>query len=308
MNIKITFLLSLLFATGAFAADGQQPPLTVAVYDFTDADRQAEQYGGKVTTLVTADLTTETNLIMVERAQLKKALGEQALDSSGMVTADTAAKVGEITGARVLVSGRVILAGHNRLVIVANIIGTESGRLFAAKVDGPADNLIDLTSELSRKIGQKIHDEYSNFVVERKSREEYLDHIAKSVTGTNRPTVLVNIHWPWEGKWPTATASTEMGVILQKAGFQVVDARSERKPDVEITGVIDTAPGPRQGQLFSGSSYVDVKVQERTTGKIILLDHQSANAVDVSSKAARDAAMVNAVDKVAERIIPLLGQ
>ena len=44
---------------------------------------------------------------MVERAELEKILGEQELGLSGTVSADTAAKVGNLTGAKVLVTGRV---------------------------------------------------------------------------------------------------------------------------------------------------------------------------------------------------------
>ena len=39
-----------------------------------------------VTTLVTADLTTETNLVLLERAELTKALNEQAFGVSGLVS------------------------------------------------------------------------------------------------------------------------------------------------------------------------------------------------------------------------------
>src|SRR5471032_1684984 len=142
------------------------PPaaLTVAVYDFK-GDADASSYGNNVTTLVTADLTTETNLVLVERAELTKALNEQAFGISGMVSSDAAAKIGQITGARVLVAGQVIKTGKDHLIIVANIIGTETGRLFADKVEGAADNLSDLTSSLSRKIAQTISDQVTNLVL-----------------------------------------------------------------------------------------------------------------------------------------------
>ena len=74
----LTVLVALSLAAGVSAAD-KNPPITVAVYDFTDADKDADGYGGKVTALITADLTAETSLVMVERSDLKKALGEQAM-------------------------------------------------------------------------------------------------------------------------------------------------------------------------------------------------------------------------------------
>lgn len=311
--MKTTIALITVFtalAASVVAADLPHVPLTAAVYDFTDADETAGSYASKVTMLVTADLTTETNLIMLERAQLKKALGEQALGNSGMVSSDTAAKIGEITGAKALVSGQVMMAGHDRLVIVANIIGTETGRLFAAKVEGPTDKLMDLTSDLSRKIAQKIEEQYPNFVTENRTHEELLQRIVKSVTGTNRPTVLVDIHYSKgvKSKSQSAVADTEMGVILQKAGFVVVDENSDRKPDIEISALMDTDPGPRRGGLFSCMAILDTKVQQRMTGKIIVFDHQTAEGVDTGRLAARKLAQVNVVDGLAERILPLLAK
>src|SRR5262249_23167758 len=96
-------------------------PLTVAVYDFTDTDKKAGAMGAKVTALVTADLAADTNFVMLERAELNKALSEQAFGVSGMVSSDAAAKIGQITGAKVLVAGQVIKTDGNHLVVVANI-------------------------------------------------------------------------------------------------------------------------------------------------------------------------------------------
>jgi TolB-like protein len=308
MKLDLSILLFTALAFSAVAADKPKSALTVAVYDFTDPDKHPAGYGGKVTALITADLTVETNLVMVERADLKKALGEQAIGVSGLVTSDTAAKIGQITGAKVLVSGQVINAGGTHLVIVANIIGTETGRLFAVKTDGVAENLLELTSELSRKIGQKIRDQASDLLIETQSHEEFMARIIKSVQGTNRPTVSVGIHYPKGPKFPSAPANTELGIILQKAGFTVVDANSERKPDVEITGVIDISVGPRRGDLVSCRAIVEAKVQERRTGTILAFDRQVGDAVDVGKPAADKAAQAKAIDGLAERVVPLLAK
>lgn len=309
MNLK-TSLLALVFVALAFsaaAAEKPQPILTVAVCDFTDADKNSG-YGRKVTALITASLSAETNFTMVERAALKKALGEQAIGISGMVNSDTAVKIGQITGANVLVGGQAIKTDKSHLVLVANIIGTGTGRLFAVKVEGPTENFMDLSAELSRKIAQKIRDEVANFVTENKSHDEYLDRIVNGVKGTNRPTVSVGFHLPRGANWQSATANGEMGILLQKAGFTVVDSNSDRKPDIEITGVIDTSQGLRRGELFSFRAVVEAKVQERRTGNIIAFDRQASEAVDVAKASANRSAQAKAVDGVAERILPLLAR
>jgi TolB-like protein len=307
MKIKIPFVLALLFA-GVLARAAEPMPLSVAVYDFKGYD-EAESSGSKVTTLVTADLTTETNMVLVERAELKQALNEQAFGASGMVSSDAAAKIGQITGAKILVTGEVMNISGNHLVIVANIIGTETGRLYADKVDGSPDKLVDLTSDLSRKIAQTINDQATNLImVAQESSAERLERIIKSVNGTNRPTVLINIHAPPGNSPPSATPTGEFGNILLKAGFNVVERNSDRKPDVVITGVVDPSEGPRHGDLFSFQAVIELKVQERRTGNIICFDRQESTATDVTRVGADRLAEVNAVDALAERILPQLAK
>src|ERR1017187_6185736 len=244
-KINLSILLFAALAFSAVAADKPKTALTVAVYDFTDPDKNPDGFCNKVTALVTADLTVETNLVMVERADLKKAIGEQAIGASGMVSSTTAAKIGQITGAKVLVSGQVIKAAGNHMVIVANIIGTETGRLFAVKEERAAADLLEMTSQVSRKIAQTIVIQTPNLVMAAKETSAArLDRIVKSIQGTNRPTVSVGFHHPKGPQNPSYTANTEMGLILQKAGYLVVDGNSDRKPDAVITGVMDVDGGP----------------------------------------------------------------
>ncbi len=308
MKIRILFILAVLSLAGSMARTAPPSPLTVAVYDFT-GEAEAASYGSKVTTLVTADLTTQTNLIMLERAELNKALSEQAFGVSGLVGSDAAAKIGQITGAKVLVCGQILVTEKNHLVIVATIIGTETGRLFAAKVDGAANNLMALTSDLSSKIAQTIATQSTNLITESKeSNAARLDRIVKSVTGTNRPSVSVNIFWGMNKSDHCNSAEVEFGLILLKAGFPVVDGNSDRKPDVEIKGIYDHGDGPHHGELFSFRSVIELKAQARRTGDIIAFDRQEGFATDASKMGADRAAAVQAVDGLAERILPLLAK
>ena len=307
MKTQISIITALLLV-GVMAHAAPPPALTVAVYDFR-GDGEAGSYGNNVTTLVTADLTTETNLVLVERAELTKALSEQAFGISGMVNSDAAAKIGQITGAKVLVAGQVIQTSGNHLVIVANIIGTETGRLFADKVEGAPDTLSDLSSELSRKIARTISDQTTNLALAAtESRADRLDRIVKSIGGTNRPTVSISIVHVNGKPWRETAVEGEFGTVLLKAGFTVVDENSDRKPDVQITGGGCVTARTRRGGLFSSSYALDVKIQERRSGSIIAFDHQESAATDAGQAAASKAAQINAVDDMAERILPLLAK
>lgn len=302
------FLLTMLALLASITA--QAAPLTVAVYDFK-GDGEAASYGRNITTLVTADLTTETNLILVERSELNKALSEQAFGASGMVSSDAAAKVGEITGAKVLVAGQVIKTGKDHLIIVADIIGTETGRLFAAKVEGMADGLADLTVSLSRKIAQTIQEQATNLIAAPlESSEARLERIVKLITGTNRPAVSINITGfnRWGNHWRDAGIANELGLVLMKAGFPIVDENSDHKPDVEITGNVTWNVSKQHGSMNVCSATLDVKVAERRTGIIKTMDHQESTGTGVGQMVAIQTAKVKVADDLAERLLPLLAK
>src|SRR5467141_2713996 len=108
MKMKMYLLLLAVFlgrTLTVLSADAM--PITMAVFDFDAHDPGVSDLGPKIASLLNATLSAEPNLITVERAELAKVLGEQELSLSGTVSAASAAKIGNITGAKVLVTGRI---------------------------------------------------------------------------------------------------------------------------------------------------------------------------------------------------------
>ncbi len=307
---KLSVLMLSLLLIGAAVHAAPPAPLTVAVYDFTDTDKNAGDYGAKVTTLVNAGLTGEPNLALLERAELNKALNEQAFDTSGMVSSDAAAKIGQITGAKVLVAGQVLKISADHIVIVADVIGTETARLYAIKVEGNPDNLVELTTKLAGNIAQTIKAQAANLVAAtEETRAERLDRVILGLKGKKLPAVSVSIVFlrP-DAKSHSPASEDEFGAIRLKAGFTVVDENSDQKPDVEITGVANFDVGTKQGNMFLVGGETELKVQDRRTGRIIAFDRQESKVTDPSRRAANRQAQANAVDDLAARILPLLAQ
>src|SRR5262245_38672596 len=149
-----TFLTStlVLFAGAALARAAATEPLTVAIFDFESKDEAVRDLGPKVSALLNANLSAEPQIITVERAELEKVLGEHELGLSGTVKPDEAAKIGSLTGAKVLVTGRVFKV-EDELFIVAKIIGTETSRVYGEAVSGQAKaSLSQLSKDLAKKI------------------------------------------------------------------------------------------------------------------------------------------------------------
>src|SRR5262249_21395702 len=113
VSLAIIVLLASLLATHARTTE----ILTVAVFDFESRDDGMREAGRNAATVIGANLSTDPHIITVERADLEKILGEQELGLSGTVSPDTAAKVGHLTGAKVLVTGRVFRADKELLMV-----------------------------------------------------------------------------------------------------------------------------------------------------------------------------------------------
>jgi hypothetical protein len=303
----LAFLLTISsLAPTAHSAPASQPPLTVAIFDFESKFDAVSDLGPKVAALLNANLSADPQIITVERAELEKVLGEQELGLSGTVSPDTAAKVGHLTGAKVLVTGRVFKA-EKELVIVAKIIGTETSRVYGELVKGPAaGSLTDLSGDLAKKIAATVSEKGDTLVAKVESREDRIARIKKSVSGKTLPSVSVKIGERHFGQ-PVIdpAAETELSLILKECGFALQDDKSKEKADVEITGDAFSAYGMRKGNLISCKARVELKAQKRS-GDILCVDRQISVAVDIAEQTAAKTALQNAALELAERLLPKL--
>ncbi|MFC1609402.1 CsgG/HfaB family protein [Myxococcota bacterium] len=122
----------------------------VAVLPFKNVNRAVEldwMSAGIAETLV-SDIRKRSNLRVVEREQLDRALSEIALQLSKATDVTTAAAVGRIVGARTVVVGGFQKAG-SQLRITARFVAVESGVVLdAAKATGPAEEIFGLQDEI----------------------------------------------------------------------------------------------------------------------------------------------------------------
>lgn len=307
MKAPLAALLALLFAI-ACARAATPEVLTVAVFDFESKDEAVHDLGPKVSTLINATLSAEPQLITVERAELEKVLGEQELGLSGTVAPETAAKVGHLTGAKVLVTGRVFKA-EKETVMVAKVIGTETSRVYGEMIKGaPAASITDLSTELAKKISTTIQQKGETLVAKVETREERVAKLKKSLKSGKLPAVSVKIaERHFGGPVIDPAAETELSTILQECGLKLVDDKSPEKPDIEITGEAFSAFGLRKGNLISCKARIELKAQ-RHGGEIIAVDRQTSVAVDIAEQIAAKTALQNAAGELADRLLPNLAR
>jgi hypothetical protein len=279
-------------------------PLTVAIFDFDAKDEPVRDLGPKIATMINAALSVESDIITVERAELQKALGEQEMSLSGTVSADTAAKVGNLTGAKVLVTGRVFHVDKER-VIVAKIISTETSRVYGelskASVGLP---VTDQAAELAKKIAATIAAKGDTLVAKVETREQLVERLKKKIGAAKLPSVSVKIpeqHFGAPVRDPAA--ETELLLILQQCGFTIVDDKSGSKADIEVTGEAFSALGTRKGNLISCKSRVEIKAHDLRSRTLLLADRQTSVAVDIAEQTAAKTALQNAATEMAERVV-----
>jgi hypothetical protein len=310
MKIKLSLTLMLMFCLVAAKALADNQILTVAIFDFDSSDEAVNGLGPKVATILNANLSADPNIITVERADLDKALGEQELGLSGTVSPDTAARVGQLTGAKVLITGRVFEA-DSQLFLVAKVIGTETSRVYGELVTGPTEgSLVDLSSKLAQKIANDVEQKGDTLVAKVKTHDDYVAEIKKALGGKKLPIVSVKITEQHISPiiFIDPAAQTEMSLLLRESGFTVVDDQSTNRPDVVITGEAISEFGMQKGNLISCRARIEITAHDVASGKILAEDRQTSVGVDLAEAIAGKTALQNGADELAARVIPQLVQ
>ncbi|MDH4267293.1 MAG: CsgG/HfaB family protein, partial [Deltaproteobacteria bacterium] len=141
-GILLAFYLSLTIPLQCWGAAKTR----VAVIDFEQKGEQefrGRQVGEIVAEWLITSLVRTGRFDVVERAQLQKILKEQQMGMSGMISQETASKVGELLGVKVIITGSVIRLG-NIYDVNTRLINVEDGSILKAeKIRGPGLDAIE---------------------------------------------------------------------------------------------------------------------------------------------------------------------
>ena len=265
-------------------------------------------FGAKVSDILFAKLAVRPELFLVDRTDLKKILGELELNISGVVKPNEANKIGQMTGAKILVSGSVIQV-DKKTYLVAKIVGTETSRILAASVDGKtSDELAPLVEKLAEQVADVIAKKGDQLVAKTVTKTDRIAALKMKLKG-DRPALWVKIEERHIGAVKIdPAAETEIGRYAKETGFALIDTEEglRSKADVLIVGEAFSETAARHGNLISVKARVELKAIDRKTDKIIAVDRQTALVVDLTENIAAKAAIAEAAAILAERILPKL--
>lgn len=303
-------LLALAAAPSARAQeDGKSKVYPAALFPFTERGSGVRDYGAKIADLLFAKLVTQPEFVLVDRTDLKKILDELHLNLSGAVKTSEANKIGQMTGAKILISGSVIQV-DKKMYLVARIVGTETSRILGASVNGKStDELAPLVEKLADKVAKTITKNGGKLLAKTVAKKDRIAALKKKITARKLPAVMVKIA---ERHIGTASidpaAQTELMKLCKAVGFPIVDAENGvvGQADIVISGEGFSELASRRGNLVSVKSRVELKVVDRKTGKVLAADRQTALVVDLTEQIASKAALEQAAAILAERVLPKL--
>lgn len=294
-------LLSLFLLASGISDD--RAPLTVAVMDFVTPE-DSEVKGSDAAVLLTSLLSGVDSIQLVERAELSKVLGEMELGLSGTVDSSTAAQVGKLTGAKVIITGRMFSAGKTEF-IATKVIGADNGRVFGqVEQYGDSSNFAEAVTKLSEKIGSVIGEKSVDLIPLAESPEARIARLKKLIAGKTLPSVFVSIPEEHVSRQiPDPAAQTEIQKTFQDLGFVLVD--NEAAADFVIIGEAFSEMAGRRANLVSCRARVEVKTRQKGKADQIQVERETNVAVDLAENVAAKSALQNAGSSLAERLVLL---
>jgi hypothetical protein len=309
MNISKSWrCLALALLLAAVPAFAEERPLTTAIFDFQTTAPKLEGKGSEVGLLLKVKLSSSPHLTLLERTELSKLLNEQGIALSGVADAANAAKIGQLSGAKVLVTGRLIESGA-RYILVAKVMSVETSRVFGDAVSfGDLAGLDAAVGELAQKVEAVLTKQAGALIAQVVEKPARFAKLQEALKGKKLPRVQVSIEEQHLNRVvPDPAAEVEFKTVLQQLGFTIVNANQVgAEPDIIIRGSGFSEMAGRRETLISCRARLEIEAVRRSDGKPLQTDRETASAVDVAEHIAGRTALQEAAFTLLERLVPKL--
>ena len=305
MTVTAIILTTTTISPAQEKQDGSVYP--VAILPFQERGREAAELGPQVSDLLFAKLVVNPEIYLVEREDIKKLFDEKELNLSGLVNPAEAVQVGYLTGAKIIVTGSVIVAGDTQYLI-AKVIGTETSRVLGASAKGRVgDDLDAMVEELAKEVAKTISGRATDLVAKPKSQRDRIATLKKSLGKGKRPSIWIDVEERHIGQATIdPAAETELAVICKELGFEVIDRKAGKRNDADVALIGEgfSQFAARHGNLTSVKARLELKALDTKTGQVLAIDRQVSVAVDLADQIAGKMALQEAAAEIASRLLP----
>jgi len=275
------------------SAPATAPAITVAVFDFDANVNGNPDMGKHVADALTAMLSGQAGLQLVERAQLEKVTAEQALNLTGLVDQDKVVKVGHLVGAKILVTGKIFSLDKN-LYVAAKMIGTETTLVQGILVKGKTGaDTGELVAQLAEKLQVKLLEEGPKLIAATEGSDDPLAAVKERLAKKVKPVVMIQVAEAHIGQAPRAgdpPVDMELRSMLINCGFTVADPAeitpAKAKAELLLKGEAFSEMAGRVQSLVSCTARVELNVVNVADGKVIAALRATTRAADLSENIA----------------------
>jgi TolB-like protein len=298
------------------AATAKAALVTVAVLDYEAASPGNPDLGSQIAEIMTARLSVEDGLDLVERAKLGQILKEQHLPLVGLADPQQAAQIGKLLGAKLLVMGKAFMM-DSKLMIVTKVVGVETGlvkgTLRSVEQSKPLSEAVALVSE---DVAALVRRDAAKLLPADVKLEDPVAQIRKDLGDRPRPAVAVIIPEQHRTRVVIDPAvETEIKHLLVECGFRVVDTgrndladwakgmmHGQKAPwpaaladaDLIVVGEAFSEFALRTGDLVTCAARAEINLISRHSGEILLADRDTQRAVDLAEAIAGKTALQKA--------------
>jgi len=131
-TVLLTFLNWTSLGSGAVSTEPERMRIAIVDFDTMGGDFGIKDLGSIVAEWLITSFVQSGRFEVVERSQLQKILEEQKLAVTGLVAQETAVKLGQVLGVKVLISGTLIKIG-NAVEVNSRLIDTQDGSIIKAE-------------------------------------------------------------------------------------------------------------------------------------------------------------------------------
>jgi TolB-like protein len=140
------------------AAGAQDTRPVVVVFTFQNsalgpAHAEFDNISTAVQDLLITDMASNARIRLVDRAHIAEIQAEQNMVKGGMIDPQTAVRLGKVLGAQYAVTGGWIADKDGKAILTGRTIDIETSQIGnPQKIEGKADNVLAMISDLSAKL------------------------------------------------------------------------------------------------------------------------------------------------------------